>query len=197
MKKQGGKIRNRQCIGLATASDPAGPFVRTKTPVVEPHGHFKNVAVNPAVVFRDGKFVMIVKGDDVRKKGWFRVQFVGHSERAEGPFVFQDTPIYDKAQTEDACLWYDSEDGLYHSIFHVLGRRDLVHIISKDSVAWREATPFVALKKQFTLDDGSIWKPYRVERPFVLADAKGRAEWIYLAVLDKGGSGNIASRIRK
>ena len=48
------------------------------------------------------------------------------------------------------------------------------------------------MPKQFELDNGSLWKPSRVERPFVLTDAQGRAEWIYLAVADKGGTGNIA-----
>jgi len=188
-------VRNRQCIGVATADHPAGPFVRAKTPVVEPDNVlFKNIAVNPAVTYQNGKFVMIAKGDDVQKKGWFRIQLVGHADKAEGPFTFQKKPIYMKAQTEDACIWYDQMAKRYHSLIHVMGKRDLAHLISDDSYSWREAEPFMFMKKQFTLSDGTIWKPDRVERPFVLTNEKGQAEWIYLSVSDKEINGNIANR---
>lgn len=185
-------VRNRQYIGVASADSPEGPFIRSPKPVVVPHGIFKNIAVNPAVIFKDGKYVMIVKGDDVRHTKTFRIQVVGHSDHAAGPFVFQKKPIYDKAQTEDACIWFDQSDKLYHSVFHVMGKRDLAHITSKDSFTWIEAKPFTFMKKQFELSDKSTWKPKRVERPFVLTDDKGRAEWVYLAVFDKGVSGNVA-----
>ncbi len=185
-------VRNRQCIGVASADNPEGPFVRSPKPVVVPHGRFKNIAVNPAVIYRDGKFIMIAKGDDVRRDGWFRIQLVGHSDQADGPFVFQKKPIYEKVQTEDACIWFDQTDGLYHSVFHVMGKPTLAHLVSNDSFNWREAEPFTFMPKQLELSDGSIWKPARVERPFVLTDDQGHAEWIYLAVADKGIAGNIA-----
>lgn len=189
-------VRNRQCIGVASADSPDGPFVRSPDPVVVPHGRFKNIAVNPAVIYRDGKFVMIAKGDDIRRNGWFRIQMVGHSDHAAGPFVFREQPIYDKAQTEDACIWFDQTENLYHSVFHVMGSPTLAHLVSEDSMVWREAEPFTFMPKQFELSDGSIWKPSRVERPFVLTDDQGRPEWIYMAVADKGDSGNIAVPLR-
>ena len=189
-------VRNRQCIGVASADNPAGPFVRAPEPVVVPHGNFKNIAVNPAVIYHNGKFVMIAKGDDRRRKGWFRIQLVGHANKAAGPFVFQKQAIYDKAQTEDACIWYDQTEGFFHSLIHVMGQPVLAHLVSEDSVKWREAEPFTFMRKQFELSDGSIWKPQRVERPFVLTDGVGRAEWIYLAIADKGVNGNIAIPLR-
>lgn len=185
-------VRNRQCIGVASADNPAGPFVRASEPVVVPHGNFKNIAVNPAVTYHKGKFVMIVKGDDSRRKGWFRIQLVGHSDKATGPFTFQKQAIYDKAQTEDACIWYDQNEKLFHSLIHVMGEPVLAHLVSEDSIKWREAEPFMFMRKQFSLSDGSIWKPERVERPFVLTDGEGRAEWIYLAISEEGITGNLA-----
>lgn len=186
------QVRNRQCIGVAVADNPAGPFVRSPDPVVVPHGRFKNIAVNPAVTYRDGKFIMIVKGDDARRDKIFRIQLVGHADKAIGPFVFQQQPIYDKTQTEDACIWFDQSENLYHTVFHVMGKPTLAHLVSEDSFRWREAEPFTFMAKQFKLADGSVWKPERVERPFVLTDEKGHAEWIYLAIKGKRGSGNIA-----
>ncbi|MGS2722630.1 glycoside hydrolase family protein [Porticoccus sp. GXU_MW_L64] len=185
-------VRNRQRIGLASADSPEGPFVRTREPVVVPHGNFKNIAVNPAVTYQNGQFVMIAKGDDQRKEGIFRIQLVGHADRAEGPYVFQQQPIYDKAQTEDASIWYDRTEQRFNSLVHVMGKPELAHLVSDDGVNWREGTPFTYLHKTFELSDGTTWTPKRFERPFVLTDKQGRAEWLYVAVLDKGISGNIA-----
>jgi len=185
-------VRNRQCIGVASADNPLGPFVRAPEPVVEPQKQFKNIAVNPAVLYRNGTFVMIAKGDDSRRNGTFRIQLVGHAKKAEGPFLFQEQPIYDKAQTEDACIWYDSNERLYQCVIHVLGKPVLAHLVSEDSFTWREAEPFTFMQKQLELSDGKTWKPQRVERPFILADGNGRATWVYLAIFDKAKSGNIA-----
>lgn len=194
-KKRSKIVRNSQCIGVASSDNPAGPFVRSPEPVVVPHGNFRNIAVNPAVLYHNGSFVMIAKGDDNSRKGRFRIQLVGHSDKAEGPFTFQNQPIYNKAQTEDACIWYNQSEGLFHSLIHVMGQPVLAHLISNDSIKWREAKPFTFMEKQFELSDGSIWKPRRVERPFVLTDKNGRAQWLYVAINDKD-SGNIAIQIQ-
>jgi len=193
LKKNRELVRNRQCIGVASASAPEGPFTRHPEPVVKPDNRlFKNIAVNPAVAFCEGRYLMIFKGDSMKHKKWFRIQLVGQSDRAEGPFAFQETPIYEKTQTEDACLWFDRGDNQFHTVFHVMGQPNLAHMTSQDGIEWHEAKPFVFMKKQFALSDGAVWKPRRVERPFVLTGADGRAEWIYLAIQGEGGTGNIA-----
>ncbi len=189
-------VRNRQCIGVASADNPAGPFTRAPEPVVVPHGRFKNIAVNPAVTWHNGQFVMIMKGDDTRRDGVFRIQLVGHADHAAGPFRFQDQPIYDREQTEDACIWFDRAAGQFNSLVHVMGRPVLARLVSEDGVRWRAAEPFTFMTKEFALADGTTWKPKRFERPFVLTDAEGRAECLYVAVIDGGLSGNIAVPLR-
>lgn len=189
-------VRNRQCIGVASADHPAGPFDRWPEPVVRPHGSFKNIAVNPAVAYHHGKFTMIAKGDDIRHEDWFRIQLVCHANSATGPFAFQEQAIYDKAQTEDACIWYDKGQNRFHSLVHVMGKPELARLVSPDGITWREGTPFVFMQKTFTLDDGQVWKPKRVERPFVLTDNRGHPEWLYLAVFDEDTSGNIAVSLK-
>lgn len=185
-------IRDSQCTGVAMATSPEGPFTRAKKVTVEPHGSFKAIAVNPAVIYQDGQFVMIIKGDDSTKEGRARIQLVGHSKKATGPFKFADTPVYDKRQTEDACLWYDQDEKLYKMVCQVLGGRDLFLFTSKDSYTWKEGTPPVFMKKVIPLDNDSGWKPRRLERPFVLLDKKGKPAMIYVSILDKNISGNIA-----
>ena len=48
------------------------------------------------------------------------------------------------------------------------------------------------MKKEFLLEDGTLWKPKRVERPFVLTDENGKPIMLYVAIADQGVSGNIA-----
>lgn len=196
LKQNRTTVRNSQCIGVAIADHPAGPFVRAGKPVVEPHGVIKNIAVNPAVLYRENQFVMIIKGDDVKKEEKFRIQLVGHSARPDGPFVFREEPVYSEMQTEDAGIWYDQQDTLYYMICHVMGKPDLIAFHSVDSIHWKLNKDPVMLKKQILLSDGSLWKPARVERPFVLTDDNGKPCMIYLAVLDRAGgkdiNGNIA-----
>ena len=195
-KKYRKLIRNSQRIGVAIATNPAGPFIRSEKPVVEPDNVlFKNIAVNPAVTYVDGKFVMIMKGDEVDKDGWYRIQLVGHADKPEGPFVFQKKPVYDKVQTEDAGIWYDHQSKIFYMTCHVIGQRDLALFSSKDSYNWN-IQEHVFSKKEIKLDDGTIWKPARVERPFVLTDDNGKPVCLYVAISDKNKNGNIAIPIK-
>ena len=186
-------VRNSQRIGVAVASNPNGPFVRSKSPVVEPDNIlFKNIAVNPAVVYHNNKYTMIMKGDDVGKEQWFRIQLVGESTLAKGPFKFEKEPVYDKAQTEDACMWFDQELKRYFMVCHVMGKRDLALFYSDNGKDWEPHERSVFMKKEFLLEDGTLWKPERVERPFVLTDDTGKPTMLYVAIADQGVSGNIA-----
>lgn len=189
-------VRNSQRINVAIAEDPAGPFDRADQPVVEPHGNFKNIAVNPAVVYVDGQYVMIMKGDDVRHEEVHRIQFVGHADNPEGPFTFQDEPVYAEAQTEDAALWYDQQRERFFMTVHVMWQPELALFTSEDSYNWQMAENPVFMKKEIQLDDGSVWTPDRLERPFVLTDDQGNPEMLYVAVSDSGVTGNIAIPVK-
>ena len=191
------KIRNYQRIGVAIADNPSGPFIRAEKPVVKPDNvKFKNIAVNPAVVFHNNTYTMIMKGDDVNKEEWFRIQLVGHSSKPEGSFEFESKPVYDKAQTEDACIWFDITLNKYFMVCHVLGKPDLALFNSENATDWQSDERSIFMKKEFTLSDGTIWRPERVERPFVLTNEKGRPIMLYVAVADKNVSGNIAVPIK-
>ncbi|MBK3518895.1 glycoside hydrolase family protein [Carboxylicivirga marina] len=190
------QVRNSQCIGVAIADKPAGPFVRSEKPVVKPDNvKFKNIAVNPAVVYRNNSYTMIMKGDDVSKEKWFRIQLVGKASAPDGAFEFSSKPVYDKAQTEDACLWFDEKLNKYYMVCHVMRKRALALFNSENGNDWQLDERDVFMKKEFTLSDGTVWKPERVERPFVLTDEKGQPIMLYVAVADKNVNGNIAIHI--
>ncbi|AZQ64000.1 hypothetical protein EI427_17740 [Flammeovirga pectinis] len=190
-------IRNSQRIGVATANHPNGPFTRQEKPVVIPDNiNFKNIAVNPSIVYNNGIYTMIMKSDDISKKEWFRIQLVGTSKSPTGPFTFTPKPVYDKAQTEDACVWYDQNIKSYFMVCHVLGENELALFYSANGTDWQPHERSIFMKKEFTLKDGTVWTPERVERPFVLTDKTGKPTMLYVAVLDKNISGNIALPIQ-
>ncbi len=192
-------IRNAQVTDVAIADSPDGPFQIPKETVVDPNTQpsFKNIAVNPAVVYQDGTYRMVIKGDDPAKEEWHRIQLVGTSENPGGPFTFSERPVYAERQTEDACVWYNQVDQTYNMVCHVMGSRDLAWFVSGDGDHWRFADNPVFMKKSIPLSDGSVWKPARVERPFVLTNDKGEPQWIFVAIADKGFNGNIALRLKK
>ena len=186
-------LRNSKCIGVAIADHPAGPFVRSEKVVVKPDNiEFKNIAVNPAVVYHNNQYLMIMKGDDVKYERWFRIQLVGNSDAPEGPFNFALKPVYAEAQTEDACMWFDKILNKYYMVCHVMGKSELALFSSKNGFDWQPDERKIFMKKEFTLSDGTVWKPERVERPFVLTDETGKPVMLYLAVADKNVNGNIA-----
>lgn len=190
-------IRNSQCVGVAIADNPSGPFIRSEKPAVKPDNIlFKNIAVNPAVIFHNNTYKMIMKGDDVNKEKWFRIQLVGKSSSHSGPFKFSSKPVYDKAQTEDACIWFDKNLNKYYMVCHVMGKSDLALFNSENGIEWQPDGKNIFMKKEFTLSDGTIWKPERVERPFVLTDETGKPVMLYVAVADKNVNGNIAVPIK-
>lgn len=190
--------RNNQRIGMAVAANPNGPFERIKTPVVAPDGvTFKNIAVNPAVAFANNTFTMIMKGDDIKHEAVFRIQLVGFSDKAEGPFEFKEEPVYDKMQTEDATIWYDKSNDTYFMACHVLSKPELMLMTSKNGQQWKPTANPLFTKKEITLDNGEIWKPERVERPFVLTDAEGQPMMLFVSIKDREISGNIAIPINR
>ncbi len=184
-----------QRIAVAVAVNPEGPFVRHDKPLFTPRGRFKDVVCNPAVVQHDGKCIMIVKGDDARHEQPFRIQCVATADNPLGPFEQVDLPILDDVSTEDACIWYDSKRRCFRCVVHVLDEPRLVELVSDNGRDWRKAEPFFFMRKEFPLSDGSIWKPDRVERPFVLADENGDPQWLYVGVKQGDLSANVAVRI--
>ena len=67
---------------------------------------------------------------------------------------------------------------------------------SENGTDWQLDERSVFMKKEFTLSDGTKWKPERVERPFVLTNDKGQPIMLYVAVADKNVNGNIAIPIK-
>ena len=188
-----------QRLGMAVADNPAGPFVRSTHPVITPEDSdlISGITDNPAVAYKDSRYVMVFKSFDATKEGIHRSQFVGHAQTMAGPFSVAEEPVYTEKQTEDATLWYDKILNRYYMVCHVCGESALAMFTSTDGLRWAPAAQPILMKKEFLLEDGSIWKPNYVEQPRVLTDDSGTPIMLYVAVGDgeggkEGVNGNIA-----
>ena len=73
-----------------------------------------------------------------------------------------------------------------------MGKRDLALFYSDNAKDWEPHERSVFMKKEVLLEDGTLWKPERVERPYVLTDDTGKPTMLFVAIADQGVNGNIA-----
>lgn len=159
-------LRPNQRTGVAVANSLNGPWTRKDTPLVEPSGPITTLTVNPAVDRgKDGKYYLIVKGDKPNEKRFIRNQAVAVSQHPDGPFQIQEKPVIDYLDTEDMSVWYDEGRERFYGVFHAHNYIGLV--TSKNGTDWEKANEFVLKNKEILMEDGTVLKPDRKERPFV------------------------------
>lgn len=179
-------VRNTQCIALAVATNPSGPFERHSAPVVEPDGKvFHSLAANPAVIERDGTYYMSFKSDfeseevaaekQKDKKGFHRtfIHLFGISDKPEGPFKLNPKPILVQAEIEDSCLWYNENESRFNILMHSFEPAGIHHYTSVDGQDWVAANSSKLIPKHLPLQNGENLTFTRIERPFILTDDKG------------------------
>lgn len=162
------KLRNNQRAGVAISSSLDGEWKRSNSPLIYPEGPIKNVTVNPAVCKgHDGRYYMIIKGDDSSVEQNKVIQAVATSKKPNGPFKIEDKPAFNDIATEDVSVWYDKKRQRYYGIFHA-HKGDFIGLItSVDGINWNKATHYIVCKKEIPLNDGRIMKVDRMERPSV------------------------------
>lgn len=161
-------LRSNQRAGVVSAHSLNGPWERRNTPMIQPAGPIKNVAVNPSVC-QGGKdkFVLIIKGDDIKSEKRKLIQAVGTGTSPYGPFRLENKPAFDDIPSEDACVWYDEARKRYYAMFHAHGGSFIGLITSVDGINWQKAKNYMVCKKQIPLTDGTVMKVDNMERPFV------------------------------
>lgn len=161
-------LRSNQRTGVAVANSLDGNWKRRNTPLIEPHGPIGTVTVNPAVTQGpDGTYFMIIKGDKMSgdKKGV--IQAIGTSRKPDGKFVLEDKPAFDEIPSEDVSMWYDKKRNRFYAIFHAHGGNFIGLITSEDGINWTKARHYEVCKKEIPLNNGTVMKVERMERPFV------------------------------
>ncbi len=174
-------LRENQRTFVAVSESLNGPWKRLPHVVVEPAKTIKTLTVNPAVTQGpDGTYFMIVKGDKPGTEKFIRNQALATAKRPEGPFEIYHKAVIDTFDTEDTSMWYDKTEMCFYAVYHAHTKIGL--ITSKDGFAWEKAANSPLTTKEIRFDDGSIFKPDRMERPFVLTDEAGKAIVLYVAI---------------
>lgn len=164
-------LRSNQRAGVAIASSLEGPWLRKDSPMIEPQKPIYTVAVNPSVCQGgDGRYYLIIKGDNAPSGRKHLIQAVGVSNTPEGPFHISEKPAFSDIPTEDVCIWYDQSRKRFYALFHAHGGNFIGLITSENGIEWQKATHYEVCKKQIPLKDGSVMKVDRMERPYMFLE---------------------------
>lgn len=183
--------RNHQRVGVAMATNPAGPWTRLDQPIVDISGDkssFDSLCVtNPAACLRpDGGVVLIYKAVQYieGKAMGGNVRFgVAMADKPEGPYVKKPGHIFEAENpgkhwmvAEDPFIWFSAKYGnRYYAV-----ARDVVGTFSgssgglclfqsDDGLDWKPSAHPKVLGGSYPLADGST-SSTKIERPFVLIE---------------------------
>lgn len=199
-QQQAMQSRANQCIGVAFADSPLGPWQRFDQPILSPRpGHWDALfTTNPAALIEDDGTVLLyyksASGPDdklmygvAKAKAW----------DAEYQRVV-DQPLFDfgEAHIEDAYVW--REDGLFWMIFkdmtdQLTGEFHAgVQAVSKDGIHWELCQPPKAYSRTVVWDDGTTTTQGALERPQLLIE-DGRPTHLFFATADGPGRARNAN----
>jgi hypothetical protein len=194
--------RNKQRIGLATATSPWGPWKRPGAPIIDagsgrggdggesgdPHDPLFTTNAAP-LVQPDGSVLVVYKGrsrSDDKMRHW-----LARAKRWDAPYVrVREEPIFPEEtadRVEDPYLWFAG--GQYHALVHdvlrdVGGETDAIgYGTSPDALEWTWASPGLACSRTVRWDDGRVTRQPRVERPQLVLDG-GRAVCLLVSTGD-------------
>ena len=187
-----------QRVGLAVAASPAGPFVRTGAPVLQPRAGAwdARITTNPAVtLMQNGSLLMIYKASNPSGYNTSQRQVcfgVAWSPNWRTPFArARDDPILacppNSFLFEDPCVFFTPATGFYHLLFKDFSGTVThegysgAHAVSEDGVHWAFTQPALAYTTTHLWSDGVVRKQKQQERPQVLLAADGAPLGIYYA----------------
>lgn len=193
---------NRKRIGLAVSDSIDGVFVRKDLPILNPRdcSHWDcTITTNPSVaIMPSGKTYMIYKSRTAIGKPL--MLGVAVAPCPEGPFErLTDTPILQfddqNKHIEDPFLWYDeaknkfcllAKDDSKNGSFGITGEWGAgFYAESDDCIHFELAKNPKAYSRILTWQNGEVSEQCNLERPSLLFNDSGRAEYLYCA----GGNG--------
>jgi hypothetical protein len=78
----------------------------------------------------------------------------------------------------------------FYAVFHA--HTYIGMMTSPDGLNWERARQYQLTAKAIPFDDGTVWQPDRMERPFVLTDEQGTPVMLHVACRKGDMSANIA-----
>lgn len=191
--------RNNQRIGVAVADNPAGPWTRTDTPLLDctPGFHDALCLNNPSVTQRpDGSILMVYKAVADKGKPPFGgpvVHIVATANHPTGPFTKHPNPVFTAAgvhfPAEDPFIWR-GHDRYWAIVKDFLGHfthagPSLALFESPDGITWRPAKHPLVSTLQLKLTDGTTTPLEKLERPQLLLD-NGEPSILFCAAAPAG-----------
>jgi hypothetical protein len=191
-----------QCIGVAVADSPGGPWTRSVPPVCVPAAPILGYVVNPAVTrMPSGKYLMLLKGRAANQPAGANSDAMGNyrigtalADKPTGPFVIQPTVLFDAAGAvfEDPCV-FQWNGRMYAAV------KDSSGLVSgTPGISWISGTigadgttvtwtipnhdPNALISaRQLKWSDGTTTTLNNLERPFILQDATGKPTHLFCA----------------
>ena len=198
--------RNRQRIGVATATHPGGPWTRRDQPLLDVGQGFGQTIINVPVMMQkpDGKLRMYYKtlGEGPGNFGSGVFHFAADAESPTGPFHKHAEPMVNKNtwmpevkkrfdfHIDDHFEWW--QDDRYYAIvkdhdapFLTSHGRSLLLFDSPDGYAWRPAKHPLVQDFAIRWEDGSQQDFERLEMPKLLIE-NNQPRILSLAALEQG-----------
>lgn len=208
--------RNHQRIGVAIATDPAGPWKRLERPIVDISDDKKSFdslcVTNPAACMRpDGGVVLIYKAVQFiegKEMGGNIRYGAALADKPEGPYVKTPGKIFEAEKpgkhwmvAEDPFIWFSKNYG--NRYFAVT--RDVVGtftgsaggiclFLSEDGLNWKAAPKPKVLQSTFVLEGGGK-SLSGIERPALLIE-DGEPTYLFGATDGYKKSGKISSNVQ-
>jgi len=195
--------RNNQRIGVAIATDPNGPWKRSKHPLLntslDPSAPDSLLVSNPSITQgRDGKFYLLYKAVGKHAPlpfGGPVVHLMALSDSPAGPFRKDLKPLFTIAGQnfpfEDPFLWFDKARDLYFVILKdnhgtVLGTNESTLLLyqSPDATHWTQAPHLLVSPLELHWKIGLTEKVKRMERPQLTFNRDGKPIALIVAITD-------------
>jgi hypothetical protein len=195
--------RNNQRIGVAVASNPNGPWKRSKQPLVDTSVDASApdalMVSNPSVTQgRDGRFYLLYKAVGRQAHlpfGGPVVHLMAISDKPAGPFKKSLKPLFTIAGQnfpfEDPFLWFDKTRDTYFVILKdnhgtVLGTNmsTLLLYQSSDATHWTQAIRPLVSPLELHWESGITEKVKRMERPQIAFNRDGKLIALIVAITD-------------
>lgn len=193
--------RNHQRIGVAVASNPNGPWMRSGQPLLDispkPDSPDSLLVSNPSVTQgRDGKFYLLYKAVGMRAPlpfGGPVVHLMAVSSSPVGPFQKNPQLLFTIAGQnfpfEDPFLWFDKAHDQYFVILKdnhgtILGNNESTLLLyqSPDALHWTRATNLLVSPLELHWATGVTQKVKRMERPQLTFDRNGKPVALIVAI---------------
>ena len=112
-------------------------------------------------------------------------------------FVIQKKPVIDYMDTEDMSIWYDQKRERFYGVFHTSKGSGFIGMVtSENGINWKKSNEFVLMLKKIPMEDGSIFKPDRLERPFIFYE-DGKPKVLSVAIKNGNESYSVFIPIKE